>query len=298
MVVASWIDRAVYPFESKWFPVGTKRVHYVDEGVGEPILFLHGSPGWSFSFRHLIRGLSSQKRCIAPDLIGFGLSDKPTNWTYRPERDAEYIRDFIESKNLNGVTLVLHGMGGPIGLAYAVDNPRNVKRIVIINSWMWPLSDFEGVKKQDRLVNGFWGRFAYFKMNVAVRSLKSQMVDRSHFAKLDFEHYWNPFDEVSERVGPYGYAKAMLGSTHFFKGLWEKRSAIQNIPALIFWGMEDRLLGHTTALQEWNIVFPDAEVKRLANTGPFVMEEKGAGLVPPIEMFVNDQAYLPTATLV
>lgn len=296
MVVASWVDRTEYPFQSQWFEVGKKRLHYVDEGGGPPVVFLHGSPGWSYTYRHLIRALKDQFRCLAPDLIGFGLSDKPVNWTYRPERDVEYVTDFIESKGLSGVTLVVEGMGGPIGLGYAVKYPRNVKHIVVVNSWMWPLTEFETIRKLDRRVNGILGRFLYLTMNLPVRRMKWGMRDRTHFGRPQFEQYLYPLQEPSERVGPYGYDKAMLGSNHFFQSLWNEREVLREIPALILWGMEDKLLP-ASFVERWQIVFPDAEVKRLANTGPNVMEEKGPGLVPYLEMFLNDTAYLPTATL-
>lgn len=296
MVVAQWIDRTEYPFESNWFEVGKKRLHYIDEGVGEPVVFLHGSPGWSFTFRYLIKGLKSQFRCLAPDFIGFGLSDKPTNWTYRPERDLDYITDFIESRNLKNVTLVLHGMGGPIGIGYAIKNPSNVRHIVVSNSWMWPLNQVESVQKLDKRVNGFLGRFYYLNLNGPVRSLRRNMQDRTHFSRIAYDHYWNALDEPIERVAPYGYDKALLGSAHFYQSLWDRREAIRDIPAMILWGMADRVLP-PSCIDEWRMVFPDAEVKRLPGTGPNVMEEKGPGLIPHVEMFLNDTAYLPTATL-
>lgn len=296
MVAAEWIDRVEYPFSSNWFDVGKKRLHYVDEGVGEPVVFLHGSPGWSFSFRHLIKGLRSQFRCLAPDLLGFGLSDKPTNWTYRPERDVEYITDFIETKNLKDVTLVLHGMGGPIGIDYALKNPSNIRHIVVINTWMWPLTHVEAIQKIDKRVNGVFGRFLYLNMNGPVRSMKRAVQDRTHFDRTAFEHYWNALDEPVERVAPYGYDKALTGSSHFFQSLWDRREAIRHVPALILWGMADRVLPHNF-IEQWRMVFPEAEFKKLSNCGPNVMEEKGPGLIPHVEMFLNDTAYLPTATL-
>ncbi len=296
MVVAPWIDKTEYPFESKWFEVGKKRLHYVDEGSGDPVLFLHDSPGWSFSYRYLIKGLKSQFRCIAPDFIGFGLSDKPVNWTYRPERDLEYITDFIDSKRLENITLVTHGMGGPIGMGYAIANPSKIKHIVVMNSWMWPLTEVDAVRKIDKTVNGIAGRFLYLSMNQAVRTMMKTIHDRTHFTKVAREHYWNALHEPSERVGPYGYARALLGSSHYFQSLWDRREAVRDIPALAIWGNEDRRLT-SSSVERWRIIFPDLEVKRLPNTGPWVMEEKGPGIMPMIEMFLNDTTYLPTASV-
>ncbi len=71
------VDRSAYPFTSRWIDLSAGRMHYIDEGTGEPLLFVHGTPTWSFEWRHLIRALAPAHRCIAPDHIGFGLSDRP-----------------------------------------------------------------------------------------------------------------------------------------------------------------------------------------------------------------------------
>jgi hypothetical protein len=102
--VPAWLDREAYPFAHHWvdLPDGP-RMHYVDEGSGDAILFIHGTPTWSFEWRHLIRGLSESNRCVAPDLIGFGLSDRPRDFAYTPEAHAEAIAAFVERLNKIGV---------------------------------------------------------------------------------------------------------------------------------------------------------------------------------------------------
>src|SRR5688572_12615386 len=81
----AWLDRAAYPFASRWCDLpGGERLHYVDEGAGETLLFAHGTPTWSFEWRHLIRALAPTHRCVAPDHLGFGLSDRPADAAYTP----------------------------------------------------------------------------------------------------------------------------------------------------------------------------------------------------------------------
>ncbi|MEW6602891.1 MAG: alpha/beta fold hydrolase, partial [Nitrospirota bacterium] len=122
----SWIDRKEYPFKSHSLELEMGRMHYVDEGTGEPLVMVHGNPTWSFVYRHLINGLSKDYRCIAMDHIGFGLSDKPQNWSYYPEDHAKNFDIFIERLDLHNITLVVQDWGGPIGLSYAVNHPENV----------------------------------------------------------------------------------------------------------------------------------------------------------------------------
>jgi haloalkane dehalogenase len=92
-----WLDRKEYPFESHWFQLPMGKMHYVDEGTGDPVVMVHGNPGWSFEFRKVIRGLSQTNRCIASDHIGFGLSDKPFDWDYLPKSQAENFEKLMET---------------------------------------------------------------------------------------------------------------------------------------------------------------------------------------------------------
>ena len=85
----TWLDRNEYPFKSNYFNLPLGKMHYVDQGEGIPIVFVHGKPGWSFEFRKSIKELSKTNRCIANDHIGFGLSDKPYEWNYLPQNHAK-----------------------------------------------------------------------------------------------------------------------------------------------------------------------------------------------------------------
>jgi haloalkane dehalogenase len=123
-----WVDRNEYPFRSHYLSTEHGDLHYVDEGSGEVILFVHGNPTWSFMYRHLIKGLSAGFRCVAPDHIGFGLSDKPFDVSYLPQFHAENLERFIDRRGLKDITLVIHDWGGAIGMSYALNHPENVKR--------------------------------------------------------------------------------------------------------------------------------------------------------------------------
>ena len=111
------------------------RMHYVDEGVGTPILLLHGEPTWSFLYRKMIPGLTGSGRVVAPDYIGFGRSDKVTEmgW-YTYDRHVESMERFINELDLRDITLVVHDWGGPIGLRLAVENEDRFSRLVILNT--------------------------------------------------------------------------------------------------------------------------------------------------------------------
>jgi haloalkane dehalogenase len=114
-LIPAWVDRREYPFEPRTLDVDGARMSYLDEGEGAPIVMVHGTPTWSFLYRHLIRELRSRYRCVAPDHLGFGLSDRPRGWSYRPEDQAGNLARLIERLALEDLTLVVHDYGGPIG---------------------------------------------------------------------------------------------------------------------------------------------------------------------------------------
>jgi pimeloyl-ACP methyl ester carboxylesterase len=263
-----WIDKGLYPFEPKTFDVEAKRMSYVDEGRGEPVVFVHGTPTWSFMYRKLIVGLKDTCRCIAPDNVGFGLSDKPTTFVYRPEKQAEYLESLIGHLGLKNLTLVVHDFGGPIGLSYALNHPENVKHVVLLNTWMWSLKGNSRAERIDRFVRGSLGRWVYLKLNAVPRFLMPALIrDKSGFDAKVKRHYVAPFAAADSRYGLYGYAKALLGS------------------------------GDWCELERWTSVWPLAEIHRLPNTGHFVAEEHGEDILPYVDMLMHDTAFLPTATI-
>ncbi len=124
---------AAFPFESKYVDVLGSKLHYIDEGSGDPILFLHGNPTSSYLWRNIIPHVTSKGRCIAPDLIGFGKSDKP-DIEYRFFDHVKYIAGFIDALDLQNTTLVIHDWGSALGLHYAVRNESNIKGIAMMEA--------------------------------------------------------------------------------------------------------------------------------------------------------------------
>jgi haloalkane dehalogenase len=143
-------DLPGYPFEPNYTDIDGLRMHFVDHGVGRPVLLLHGEPTWSFLYRKLIPVLADGGlRAVAPDLFGFGRSDKPTDPAfYSYERHVSSLTEFVNQLDLSRVTLVVHDWGGPIGLRVAVENPDRFARLVVLNTGLfspserWPTPGF------------------------------------------------------------------------------------------------------------------------------------------------------------
>lgn len=130
---------AKFPYRSKFVKVLSSKIHYVESGKGDPIVFLHGMPTSSYLWRNIIPGLKMQARCIAPDLIGMGKSSKP-NIPYRIFDHIKYMEKFIDTLKLKNITLVMHGFGSIIGLDYAMRHPDKVKAIAFYESYVGPLT--------------------------------------------------------------------------------------------------------------------------------------------------------------
>ncbi|MBU2546078.1 MAG: haloalkane dehalogenase [Gammaproteobacteria bacterium] len=122
-----------FPFHSKYAEVLGSKMHYVDEGSGDPILFLHGMPTSSYLWRNVIPWVKSSGRCIALDLIGMGQSDQP-NISYQVFDHVRYIEAFIEKLGLKNITLVMHGWGSVIGFDYAMRHENNIKGLAFLES--------------------------------------------------------------------------------------------------------------------------------------------------------------------
>ncbi|HEV2990751.1 MAG TPA: haloalkane dehalogenase [Candidatus Angelobacter sp.] len=131
-----------YPFKTKKIEVRKSRMSYIDEGSGNPILFLHGNPTWSYLWRNIIQGLTSVGRCVAPDLIGMGRSDKP-EIDYSFEEHYEYLRSFIRKLELDRITLVLHDWGSALGFYWASCHPEKVKGLVFMEAMVKPYPTWE-----------------------------------------------------------------------------------------------------------------------------------------------------------
>ena len=140
-------DLPDFPYEPRYREVDGLRLAHIDEGSGSPIVLVHGEPTWSFLWRKTIAPLlGAGHRCIAPDLAGFGRSDKPTDrgW-YSYDRHAELVGGLLTDLDVRDATVVVHDWGGPIGLRAAVEHPDRIARMVIMDTGLFtgeqPMSD-------------------------------------------------------------------------------------------------------------------------------------------------------------
>jgi haloalkane dehalogenase len=287
MMIPEWLDREEYPFKPHFFLTPAGNMHYVDEGSGEPVVFVHGNPAWSFEFRKLIKDFSMTNRCIAPDLIGFGLSDKPAGWSYLPEEQAKNLDLFLESLPLKNITLVVGDWGGPIGLSYALSHPEKIKNIVITNTWLWSVRSDWYYQAFSTLVGGPVGRWLIRNHNFFAGTIvKSLFGDKNRLTPRIHAQYLMPLSKPDERKGTWVFPGEIIGSSDWLQSLWDKHDVLQGKNILIAWGMKD--IGfREKELKTWIHAFPHAKVVRFEDAGHFVAEEKPDELIAEIKKLIR-----------
>lgn len=269
-LLPAWLDRSAYPFSLR----RAGGLSYIDEGAGPPVLFAHGTPTWSFEWRHLVRALAPDHRCIAPDHLGFGLSDRPDGADYSPEAHARRFAAFADQLDLRDVTLVVHDFGGPIALPWALANRGRLRRLVVLNSWMWSFADDPVMRKRARLAGGAFGRWLYRWANVSLRVLMPSVYgDRRALTRAIHGQYLAPFTSRRARGEVlWALARGLNGSADHFDQLWRERAALADLPALVLWGMRDGAF-RPPMLDRWRAITPQARIVELPDAGHWPHEE-------------------------
>lgn len=268
-----WLDKSEYPFPSNYFDIGGQKLHYIDEGDGETVLFVHGTPSWSFDYRNVIKKLKENYRCIAIDHIGFGLSDKPEHYDYATQNHSKTLEKFILEKQLNNITLVVHDFGGVIGLNFAMQYPEKIKRLVILNSWLWSSKTDPDFIKLSRILKSPLLPFLYRYLNFSPRFILPKSFGDSKISKQLLKQYTKPFANKTQRNGALEFARSLLNDQDWFEQCWNKRQVISNKPTLFIWGMKDPVI-KPHYLDKFQIGFTNSTTVKLETSGHFPQEEQ------------------------
>lgn len=286
-----WLDKNLFPFTSRWIEIEGNEIHYIDEGRGETILFVHGTPEWSFGYRNLIKELRKNYRCVALDMLGFGLSDKPTNADCTCLAHANRLKKFIEKLDLKKIHIVTNDFGGGISLSYAIEKPENVANIVLFNTWMWSLKHDPHYSTPAKLMSTAFGKFMYLKMNFPVNVIMpSAFGDKKKLTKNIHSHYKNALPK-GERTAAYTFSNELMNASDWWQGLWDRLSVLNEKQFLIFWGMKDKFVP-PSELEKWKLKIPEAKIITFSDAGHFVQEEKADEMADEIRMFIRKHAFV------
>jgi haloalkane dehalogenase len=233
------LDPGSFPFESRFVDVDRARVHYIDEGSGPVLLLLHGNPTWCYVFRHLIDLLKGRFRCIAPDLPGFGLSVAPPDYDFLPESHAQIVSSFVCALGLESFTPVVQDWGGPIGLSVAARFSDRVERLVIGNTWSWPVNGDVHFEWFSRLMGGPIGKLFIRRCNAFVNVFVPAGIKRKKVDADFLKAYRRPLPTPERRMPSYIFPRSILHSHAFLARCETALDLLKDKPALIVWGDAD-----------------------------------------------------------
>jgi haloalkane dehalogenase len=268
----AWVDDALFPFESRFLEVDGQVVHYVDEGLGPILLMLHGNPTWSFVYRQVIALLRDRFRCIALDYPGFGLSSAGPGYGHLPEEHAEVVVSFLDHLRLSGVTLVAHDWGGPIGLRAVQQRPEKFERLVLANTWAWPMNGDLRAELASRLVGGPVGRVLIQRLNLFVNASIPAGHRLRKPAPAELAHYRTALATPSRRTATAVLARHITASSAFLADTKAALADLASLPTLIVWGNADIAFGDKER-QRWEQTFKDHRTVIIDGAGHFVQSD-------------------------
>jgi haloalkane dehalogenase len=265
------LEAGDYPFESRFFECNAHRLHYIDEGTGSAIFFLHGNPSWSYMYRNVILGLRRDFRCIAVDLSGFGLSVPAPGFTFLPSGQARLIAGLLDHLDLHEATLVAHDWGGPIGIAAMFGTPGRITRLVLGNTWAWDVSGDWHFEWFSRLMGGAIGRWAANRFAIFVDVVMPTAMKRRKLTAVDMAAYRAPFQRHEARRPMHILPHEIIASGPWLRGLEDQLRGFKG-EAFFIWPDSD-IAFRAKELARWQTLLPQAQVRIIQQCGHFLWED-------------------------
>jgi haloalkane dehalogenase len=275
-----------WDFEPRYADQGGLRLHYVDEGRGDPVLLLHGEPSWGFLYRKMIPPLTQVARVVAPDYFGFGRSDKPTRLEHY-SYDFHYgsIEKLADELDLRDATVVVQDWGGPIGLRLAVEHPERIARLVILNTGIGG----------GRAPSPEWLRFREFMRRVGTEIVPGQLIRISSVTELPDEvvaGYDAPFPAPESKAGIVAFPElvptepdhpntAPMNEVREALTRWER-------PALVLFSDSDPIFSPAAAERLASRIPGAGPAEIVAGAGHFLQEEKGEEIAERVVRFLRE----------
>lgn len=279
------VSRDLYPFDSRYEIIGGHRYHYVEEGMGEPVVMLHGNPSWSFYYRELIRKLSPRFHCLAPDHIGCGYSDKPGDalYDYTLEQRVSDLEDFLERKGIQqDIHLVMHDWGGIIGMAYAHRHPQSIKKLVLLNTAAFHLPEGKKIPMALKLFRTPVGGFLVRAFNAFSGLATIEGVKRVRLSRPVRKGFTAPYNSWKNRIATLRFIQdiPLTPQDRGYQLVAEVQDNLEQFrqtPVLIAWGMKDRVFTEAY-LDTWTHYLPGARVYRFSDSGHYILEDQQEAL--------------------
>jgi haloalkane dehalogenase len=293
----AWISETLFPFPSRFVEIEDARLHYVDEGNGPTLLFLHGSPMWSFMFRHTVRVLRARFRCVAVDMPGLGLSTAPIACGKEFEHNSAYYRKFVQQLDLRNVTLIAHATAAPSALRMIIDEQRRAAGVVITNSFAWSMQAFPPMWRFVRVVSSRPFRVLNERLNLLPRLTTRIGRNSGRFSETERAAILGPYRQRDARRHLGSLLYGLRAEVPFFEALRADLPKLRSTPLLLLYGIKDH--GYQAGfLEEWKRMLPEASVTLLQKSGHFAPEDEPEPFTAALlEWLGQCSAWQPSATV-
>ncbi len=291
------VARTQWPFQPRYVRVNGWRMHYVDEGAGDPLVLLHGNPTWGFLYREFVAPLTEAGyRVIVPDMIGFGLSEKPTReHAHSLDGHIANLTALVRGLDLRRVTLVCHDWGGPTGLGFAFSNSPRVRALVLMSTWGWPLppAEFHTRIFPWRMMHApLVGPYLLGQHNaLAMRGIYLSVVDRQRFLSRAMEAYEAVLPDPASRLLTWVWPRWIpLDATAraLQRFIWlEQGLRACRLPALLVWGREDDVFNPAIFAARFKQLLPQAQGPHLVTGRHFLQEDSAPEIAARIIDFLR-----------
>lgn len=273
--------------------VGGHHLAYRDEGAGEPMVLVHGTPSSSQEFAELIAMVADRFRCIAPDHLGFGASDKPANGDYRLVSHRWRLVEVLDRLGVERFHLVVHDFGGPIALPLVIDRPERAMSVTCVNTWLWPLEETDpSLARQRWLMTSSLMRAFYLRANLSARMLVPLAWGRHRPLTREVRaRYTRAFPTPGSRHGTAAFLKALFDTSDPTWRAHERLGALDAVPMQLVWGGRDVISQAT--LERWRALCPKASVDVLPDVGHFVADEAPELLAPILRRVASGSRATP-----
>lgn len=275
----AWLDRTVYPFQSRYLTLDGHRIHYIDQGSGPLLLFLHANPLWSFQYRHIIKALQVRFRCIALDYPGFGLSKPRPGFVTTLAAHSLLIEHFIQALDLHEITLVAHDASVSIGLGVVTRQPARFSNLIISNGFAWPLSDDPSINRFLKFVASPFFRFAIVNCNLLMRWTVANLKGLS---ETERRAYLAPHAGRDLRRHQHDFFRTIVGSDAYLQALKQQLPALAHFPVLLLFADNDPTY-RAGWMQRYERIFPNHRSVRIEGSHHFPQEYNPGAMVKAID---------------
>lgn len=290
-----------WPFRPHFNQTAGFRQHYIDEGLGRPVLLLHGQPTWGYIWRRFIPALAATHRVVVPDHMGFGKSETPADREYTLRTHVANLAALIDALNLRDITLVMQDWGGPIGIGYAVRNPARIHSVVAMNTvfgygaagrrdlpnpvetpWFQWIKEGQHTGRTEAVLSNLGSTLLSVMQIVGLERLDRVTPTMIHAYAAAFPTPADckgaiefPLDVITGRIKDFVREGA------------HGAAALRDKPALLIEGMLDRAIPAALAIADFSGIWPRGTVVQVADAGHFIQEDAPESVIPALQAFLG-----------